>query len=80
MNDAEILHGLKKLDAEILHDLICFKPCRIFASYSCCKKSGELSGKYGRAEFLHPAFSSYAEILHGLKSWMQKFCTTLFSA
>ena len=64
MNDAQILHALKKLDAEILHDLIFFKPCRISALYSCCKESSELSGKYGRAEFLHPAFSSHAEFLH----------------
>ena len=30
MNDAEILHGLKKLDAEILHDLIFFQAMQNF--------------------------------------------------
>ena len=34
MDDAEILHGLKKLDAEILHDLI-FRLIHYFSYNNC---------------------------------------------
>ena len=57
MDDAEILHGLKKLDAEILHDFI-FRLIYNFSYKNCMMQ----------------------KFCMAWKSWMQKFCTTLFSA
>ena len=55
--DAEILHGLKKLDAEILHE-------HIF----------QLIHKLSYNNYMIQKFCM------AWKSWMQKFCTNLFSA
>ena len=57
MDDAEILHDLKKLDAEILHDFI-FRLIYNFSYKNCMMQ----------------------KFCMAWKSWMQKLCTTLFSA
>ena len=76
MNDAEILHGLKKFDAEILQILLSDKFCTFSTTTVWCRNSAsQPSGwKTLDAEILQISFSAKFDTFTNNNCMMQKFC------